>query len=149
MPTPCWRRCARRGYDAEGIAYSNGRVYIAFDGDSIGVDDDRVEVYANGERVRDAEFDLTLGRDPIDIAAGPNGTLYVLGGGAVFAYTNSGDPVSGAHFDLAADNGDPVAITYANGRFYIADDDADKVFAYTAEGQRAESQRSGQSEEIQ
>ena len=130
---------------AEGIAYSNGRVYIAFDGSSY----DRVEVYANGERVEDAEFDLTLGGDPIDIAAGPNGTLYVLGGGAVFAYRASGDPVSGAHFDLAADNGDPVAITYANGRFYVADDDADKVFAYTAEGQRAESQRSGQSEEIQ
>lgn len=127
--------------DAAGIAYSNGRVYIAYG--------DRVHVYANGERVRDAEFDLTLGRDPIDIAAGPNGRLYVLGGGAVFAYTASGDPVSGAHFDLAADNGDPVAIAYANGRFYVADDDADKVFAYTAEGQRAESQRSGQSEEIQ
>ena len=137
----------RRGYyDAEGIAYSNGRVYIAFDGSGT---DDRVEVYANGERVEDAEFDLTLGRAPIDIAAGPNGRLYVLGGGAVFAYTTSGDPLSGAHFDLAADNGAPVAITYANGRFYVADDDADKVFAYTAEGQRAESQRSGQSEEIQ
>ena len=131
------------GYEAEGIAYSNGRVYIAFD--SLGTDD-RVEVYANGERVEDAEFDLTLGRAPIDIAAGPNGRLYVLSGNAVFAYRASGDPVSGAHFDLAADNGDPVAIAYANGRFYVADDDADKVFAYTAEGQRAESQRSGQSE---
>ena len=131
---------------SKGIAYANGRFYVAVDEP---INADRVEVYANGERVAGAEFDLTLGRDPVDIAAGPNGRLYVLGGGAVFAYTTSGDPVSGAHFDLAADNGAPVAITYANGRFYVADDDADKVFAYTAEGQRAESQRSGQSEEIQ
>ena len=120
------------------FAYANGRFYIAID-EPGGVD--RVDVYSNGEQVEDAEFDLTVGSDPIDIAAGPNGLLYVLGGGAVFAYTTSGQPVSGAHFDLSADNGDPVGIAYANGRFYVADDDADKVFAYSTEGRRVESRR--------
>ena len=125
----------------KGVAYANGRVYIAFDNVLSG---DRIEAYSNGERVEGAEFNLTVGGDPIDVAAGPNGRLYVLGTGAVFAYTTSGEPVSDAHFDLAVDNGDPVAIAYANGRFYVADDDADKVFAYTAEGQRAESQRTNE-----
>lgn len=122
------------GSFAQGIAYSNGRVYIAFD--SL-VGTDRVEVYSDGEHIEGEGFDLTLGRDPIDIAAGPDNLLYVLGDGAVFAYTKSGQPESRAHFDLTSGNGDPVAIAYANGRFYIADDDADKVFAYTTGGQRA------------
>lgn len=122
------------GSAAQGIAYSHGRVYIAFD--SL-VDTDRVEVYSDGEHVEGEEFDLTLGREPIDIVAGPDDLLYVLGDGAVFAYTKSGQPESRAHFDLTSGNGDPVAIAYANGRFYIADDDAAKVFAYTTGGQRA------------
>ena len=138
-----------RHFNSEDLENGNAAKGIIA-GVGAGMGDWRLEIESalplESERVEDAEFDLTLGRDPIDIAAGPNGRLYVLGGGAVFAYTNSGDPVSGAHFDLAADNSNPAAITYANRRFYIADNDAGKVFAYTAEGQRAESQRSGQSE---
>ncbi len=112
------------------IGYANGRFYVAFD--------DGVDVYEDGELVEEAGFDLTVGRDPIDIAAGPNGLLYILGGGAVFAYQPSGDPVGDAHFDLAADNGDPKGIVYANRRFYVADGDARMVFAYTARGQLVE-----------
>lgn len=112
------------------IGYANGRFYVAFD--------DGVDVYEDGELVEEAGFDLAVGRDPIDIAAGPNGLLYILGGGAVFAYQPSGDPVGDAHFDLAADNGDPKGIVYANRRFYVADGDARMVFAYTARGQLVE-----------
>ena len=115
---------------ANCIDYADGRFYVGHER--------RVDVYQAGELVAEAGFDLTVGRDPIDIAAGPNGLLYILGGGAVFAYRPSGEPVANAHFDLAVDNGDPVAITHANGRFYIVDGTdlfAPLVFAYTVQGQ--------------
>lgn len=115
------------------IGYAGGRFYVGYE--------DRVDVYQAGELVTEAGFDLTVGSDPIDIAAGPNGLLYVLGGGAVFAYRPSGEPVADAHFDLAVNNGDPVAITQANGRFYVldvTDARAPLVFAYTAQGQPVE-----------
>ena len=38
----------------------------------------------------------------------------------MFAYWPSGDPAEGTHFDLATDNGDPRAITYADGSSYTS-----------------------------
>ena len=40
------------------------------------------------------------------------------------------------HFDLHPDNGNAEGIAFANARFYIPDPDDDKVYAYTAAGQR-------------
>lgn len=120
---------------ATGIAYADGLFYVAID--SL-VNANRVDVYQNGERIEGGGFELTVGDEPIDIAAGPNGLLHILGGSAVFAYRPSGDPVGDAHFDLAAANGEPTAITYGNGRFYVTDSEAAMVFAYTAQGQPVE-----------
>ncbi len=39
-------------------------------------------------------------------------------------------------FDLDRNNRDPQGITFANGKFYIIDDRADKIFAYNSVGQR-------------
>ena len=120
------------GAIATGIAYADGLFYVAMD--SITNEANRVDVYQNGERIEGGGFDLTVGDEPIDIAAGPNGLLHILGGRAVFAYRPSGDPVGDAHFDLAAANGEPMAITYGNGGFYVTDSEAAMVFAYTAQG---------------
>ena len=124
------------GEFASGIAYANGRFYVTIDNLVGGMD--RVDVYQGGERDVERGFDLTVGSEPQDITVGHNGVLYILGGGAVFAYRPSGDPVDGAHFDLAAANGTPTAIVYANDRLYVADRDAATVFAYTVQGQAVE-----------
>ena len=54
----------------------------------------------------------------------------------VIAGSGPGGLPSGENFDLESANGDPRGITYANGRFYVMDWRDDKVYAYTATGQR-------------
>ena len=55
------------------------------------------------------------------------------------SFTITVQPVGGPttdNFDLHPDNGDVEGIAYASSRFYVADSDDDKVYAYTAIGQR-------------
>ena len=54
----------------------------------------------------------------------------------VYAYTASGVRDAAADFYLHADNGFPIGMTYANGRFYVVDADDDKVYAYADSGER-------------
>ena len=53
----------------------------------------------------------------------------------VYAYTATGQRDALADFDLDPDNRSPKRMTFANGRFYVIDND-NKVYAYTATGQR-------------
>ncbi len=48
----------------------------------------------------------------------------------------AGGVTTGGDFDLARDNGAPQGIAHANGRFYVPDHTAYKVYAYATNGQR-------------
>ena len=50
--------------------------------------------------------------------------------------TVSASQIGSAGFDLASENGSPEGIVFANNRFYVVDKFDDKVYAYTASGQR-------------
>ncbi len=50
--------------------------------------------------------------------------------------TVSASQMESTGFDLANENGNPEGIVFANDRFYVVDDDDDKVYAYQATGQR-------------
>ena len=50
--------------------------------------------------------------------------------------TVSASQIGSAGFDLASENGGPEGIVFANNRFYVVDWFDDKVYAYTASGQR-------------
>ncbi len=54
----------------------------------------------------------------------------------VITGSGTGGLLAGENFGLEAANDDPGGITFANGRFYVADWGRNQVFAYTASGQR-------------
>ena len=82
-----------------------------------------------------ATFDIASTTAPWGIVSGNRDrTVWVSNGGSgandkVFAYTKAGVRQTGKEFDLASDNTDPRGMHYT-GDIYVADDDADKIFAY-------------------
>ena len=85
------------------------------------------------------ESDVDIGRMAGSVHVGDR--VYVVdagvfGAGKVYAFSASGERDATADFELDPDNRGAVAIAYANGRFYIADEFELKVFAYTVSGQR-------------
>ena len=110
-----------------GIAYANGRFYIA------DANDQKVYAYTErGERDAAADFDLGF-YHAAGIAYG-DGRFYVVtnrrGGDKAYAFTTSGERDAAADFDLVGDNGYPQAATVADGRLYVVDSVADRVFVY-------------------
>ena len=51
----------------------------------------------------------------------------------VYAYQATGQRDSASDFDLNPDNDDARGITFANDRFYVVDEEDDKVYAYSAD----------------
>ena len=117
----------RGAFNARGMAYANGRFYVA------DISDGKVYAYsATGERDEAAEFDLHGDNaNPEDIAF-VNGKLYVLDNAddKLYAYSVTGVRAQAAEFDLHGDNGGSTGIVYANGRFHVLDV-AGRVYAYS------------------
>ena len=85
------------------------------------------------------ESDVDIGRMAGSVHVGDR--VYIVNAGAfgaskVYAFSASGERDATADFELDPDNRSAVAIAYANGRFYVADERELKVFAYTVSGQR-------------
>ena len=116
-----------------GIAYANGRFYVA---DWI---DDKVYAYrANGERDAASDFDLDTDNSRPERIAHGGSRFYVVDGSddKVYTYATNGQRDPGADFDLAFDNRNPAGLAVVNGRIHVLDDSDNKVYVYGAEGQR-------------
>ncbi len=115
-----------------GIVYAEGRFFVA--------GYDTVSAYtASGTRLPEADFNLSY-NDGNRIAHGityADDRFFILDWAAhrVFAYTTAGTRIPEADFNLYEDNDWPKGIVYAEGQFFVTNEDG-KVFAYTASGDR-------------
>ena len=125
---------------ASGIAHADGRLYVADNSTR------RVFVYAvDGERERAREFDLGYGLGIVSGITYADGRYYVLdrrgpSQGWASAYRSSGERDSARSFDLSLSFGGvhsfPKGVTFGEGRFFVVDRLRDRVYAYSATGER-------------
>ncbi len=122
--------------NSRGIAYANDRFYI------FRWLDNKVYAYTRtGQRDPNNDFDLTPNIfGPIHRFAFANGRFYVFhvhgADGKLFAYTITGQRDASRDLELHANNSSPRGIAYADGRFYVVDQQDSKVYAYAASGDR-------------
>ncbi len=72
----------------------------------------------------------------VETVSGESGTGNNCSSAVRVTVAGNGGGVSSTFSALDADNGNATGVAYANDRFYVADIDDDKVYAYHASGQR-------------
>ncbi len=113
-----------------GIAHADGTLYV------VDWDDQMVYAYGTDGARRSAEdFDLDeINKLPWDVSMGiahADGTLYLVDSDeTVYAYGTDGVRRSADDFHVYLANGSPRDIAYAEGRFYVADQNDNKVYVY-------------------
>ena len=115
-----------------GIAHADGLIYV-LDPSDLPV---KVYVYTtSGQRRAGSDFDLQVHRS--GGIAHADGLLYFSTQGGnydVHAYTTSGERRPNDDFVLDSANSSTHGIDYGDGRFYVLDNEAKRVFVYEKGG---------------